>query len=278
MQQVLFNIRKNIYYLFSAIIFAIASTIHWAIPLVVSVAGISVTYIYIYPESSLAIFLLGRPLIKGLLVTSRDSFVLVVSLVILAITTLGIWAKYKSFPHKVTLFHISVSVLVVWVLTCLLWSPRPDQAIRRLSIWIFEIILPMFIAYILVLKGLKINKLVNHIIIFGIIMIIISVISKVFGNYIPMDRFSPVSNKILYSRSMGFLFLSSVWLFDKQTNIKRLFIIFIGLASLYFLISSATRAPFIITIFLSGIYLIFFSNIQIKTKVLFISFRFISNT
>ena len=246
---------------------------HWMAPLILSIGAAFVAYLYIFPESVLAIFYYGRPLLKGMLLTDRDSLALALSFVVLGFTLLGIWRKYKSFEFKVSLFHIGTFVLIIWALTCSFWAPDTIGAFKRLSIWVFEIMVPMYMAHILVYRGMHMKKLFDQIVIFGIIVLLMSILTKYSGLQIigtqggPFDRFSPVSNKVLYSRVMAFLMLFSVWIYDKRMGYNKILIITLGILSLYFLILSATRAPFGIALMLAGIYIVLFYRAKLTTRL-----------
>ncbi len=240
------------------------------VPILVPLAALFTSYIFLFPESVVGFFYFGRPLFKAILFTQRDSIVFVLSLFILAVSAVGIWRKYKTFVFPVNIFTAGSIVLIIWALTCLMWTTDPMIPLRNSLIWVFEIMVPMFFAYILALRGLKIRNLTDHIILLSMVILLISVAYKMMHMEMPFDRFSPVSNKVLYSRAMAFVFMFSIWLYDKpfySTKIKILVAI-LGIGGLYFLVLSATRAPFVFAVMLISFYILFVSRLSRKTKLI----------
>ncbi len=271
MEPIIYKIKRGIVYTGAifASIFVMIKRI-FIFPILAPIAVIFTAYIFLFPESVVAFFYFGRPLFKAILFTQRDSIVFALSLFILAVSAIGIWRKYKRFVLPANLFTIGSVVLIIWALTCLMWISNPMIPLRNSLIWTFEIMVPMFFAYILTLHGLRIRNLTDHLIILSIIMLSISAGYKIMHIEMPFDRFSPVSNKVLYSRVMAFVFMFSIWLYDKpfySTKVKTIFAL-LGICGLYFLVLSATRAPFVFAVMLISLYILFVSRLTRRTKLI----------
>ncbi|RKZ34461.1 hypothetical protein DRQ33_02090 [bacterium] len=267
MKTIALKIKQYIIPYITVLLTAVSTKYHWAMPPIIAGGLLSLIYIYMFPVSAIIIYLLGPPFVKSIVMTPSGVVAIAVLSITGAVSYLGFLKTHRFYIPRMHIFHISVIFLVIWTIITLLWSPTPERGLGRLVTWIFVGILPMFLAYIMTIKQISFQQLANNIIIFGSIFLFISLFALLFKAFGPLERFAPIQDKVAYSRSIGLLFLLSVWLFDKHAKFKRIVVAFMILGSLYFLVAAATRLAFVVSIFFAVSYLLFISRLNLITRI-----------
>ena len=251
---------------------AASSSIHWAIPAVSGAAAFSLAVILIIPEITISLFYFGNPIMKALFFTDSVMFIFLIFILLSIFTIIAInFHKKIIFPH-IDWFHILLFILIVWLFITLFWTPNLGRGFHKWRTWIITSVIPLELVIIMGLSGIKLKRIPDITIFLGIILLIISFITLKTQSFNPLQRFNIEGSDWNYARSLGFLLLTCVWLFDKRRKLfYKILIIIISLFTIYFLVKAATRAPFAIAIFFASLYLLIFSKIKVSTKIIIFS-------
>jgi len=236
--------------------------IHWAVPVALGGGILSMGILVIFPEAMIAIFLYGFQL-WGIALSGE--IIAIMMIYICALT--GMLARGRFRLPRIDLFQIALFLLLLWVSLSLLWTPNFTRGCTRPYYWLFGGILPLEIAIIMKISGGHFKRIPEITIYIGMALLILSALKTRAYAPNPMERFTLSGEEWNYARCVGFLLITAVWMLDKARSFKRMVFVMVIGASLYFLILSATRAPFISALFVSVAYLLLFSRMNMGIKI-----------
>ena len=247
---------------------ALTSALHWAVPIAIGIVSAASVVILYIPQITIAIFFYGLPLVKAFLFADRVLLSLLILSILGILTIIAIKFHGKIVLPKIDWFQILLFILIVWVLTTLLWTPNYERGIHKWRLWIITCVFPLELIIIMARSNLKLKNIPEYSVYIGIVLLIISYITLRTNTFSPLQRFNVEGSDWNYARSLGFLLLTCVWLFDKSCLWKKILLIGISMISVYFLIKAATRAPFFTALFLAAVYLLFFSKVKLSIKII----------